>query len=118
MVLAILLSLILVGGALAIVIVNNNMQRENQTTQQAAEQRRKDDEAENERTKAEANSTLRSMCLERADKYYWEYVKLNASNTQQTDNGPVYRASQQVWDTASENKKMATDECYRQYPNT
>jgi len=118
MVLAVLLALVLVGGALAIVIVNNNMQCESQAAQQAAEQQRKDEETEKERNKNDANTALRGICLGEADKDYWEYVKLNAMSTRETDDGPVYTASQQVWDTAAENKKTATDECYRQYPNS
>jgi|GEM_PF-5108053 len=113
MILAVILAVVLVGGGLAVVIVNNNMQRD----AKAAEQKQKADEAQAAQSAAFLTTTNRNACLKQADDNYWNYVKLNATSTTQTDNGPVYKAYQNVWDTADSRKKTDTDNCYKQYPN-
>ncbi|HET9411305.1 MAG TPA: hypothetical protein VFO38_00430 [Candidatus Saccharimonadales bacterium] len=117
MALTVILAVVLVGGALAVVIVNNNMQRDTKAADQVAEQKRKTDEAQAAQSAAFLTTTNRNACLKQADDNYWNYVKLNATSTTQTDNGPVYKAYQNVWDTADSRKKTDTDNCYKQYPN-
>jgi len=62
--------------------------------------------------KANANNGLQN-CLDEAENSYWSFVKLNAESSRETDEGIVYTAQQNVWDTATTNKQKDEDSCYR-----
>jgi len=92
----------------------------NQENQAAAqEQARVEQVQKAQRDAASAKSAQESnlsFCLQQADDNYWKYVKLNATSTKETADGPVYTAYQPVWDAAENTRTTAKDECFRRYP--
>lgn len=55
------------------------------------------------------------LCIAKADENYWSYIKLNATNTKETSDGPVYTALQNVWDTADNRKQDEINNCHKLY---
>lgn len=55
-----------------------------------------------------------SVCLDDAEKQYWEYIKLNGGKPIKGKAG-AFTAPQWVWDEAEKRRKSDKDECYRRY---
>ena len=51
-------------------------------------------------------------CLKKADDYYWDYVKLNGTETK-----TAYQMPQQNWDYIDNKTQEAKELCLKQYPN-
>lgn len=109
----VIVAILIVGGIIGGIIINNRMALDRQVKLQAREEKQKA-EAESKRESEELMKTVaRNGCLQRADDYYWEYIKLNATSTKQGADGPVYTAYQATWDIAESTRKNAKDECFR-----
>lgn len=61
------------------------------------------------------NDSSRNQCLIEAEDAYNSYIKLNAIDSYEKGDETIYTADQEVWDTASEDRTTAKNECYRQY---
>lgn len=107
-------SVLLVVLAAFGIVYYNNYQADQHRKEEAAQQKKDEEDA---RTDAAFNDTLRTTCLTAADKDYEKYVEINATSSEETPDGTVYRAPQVVWDTAADRRDTAKDDCYRQYPN-
>ena len=69
-----------------------------------------------EKEKAEqaksTNDFLLNICLDEAEKNYWNYMKLNGT---EKEDGTVW-AQDKYWDRGEKNKKDEIANCYKKYP--
>lgn len=73
---------------------------------------------EQEKKDKEDRGYARDSCLAEADIKYWNYIKLNATDTKQDAEGKtIYSAAPETWDAGKLNRDTAKDDCYKQYPN-
>ena len=109
----IFLSVLLVVVALFAYAVYSNQQA---VQQQQQDIQKTETQQQQQDSKSFTDGLNRTACLNKAESDYWSFVKINSTSTEQTADGPVYYANQDVWDTASNNRENAKNECYRAYP--
>lgn len=107
------LVLILVGGGIGALVINNRMATEREAKAQEQRREEREETEQKERAQKLVEQAILDGCLQRAEEAYWSYVKLNATSTRQTPDGPVYTAYQNTWDHAETLRKNAKDECHR-----
>jgi cytochrome c biogenesis protein ResB len=115
--LSIALGVLMIGGGIGALIVNNRMIADRQIRAETVAKKEKDDAESKQRAEELVSQAVLNGCLQRAEDAYWSYVKINATSTKQTPDGPVYTAYQNTWDYADKQRQSAKDDCYKAQSN-
>lgn len=112
----IIVASLIIGGFYYVTQINKQesieRQKERDVDVKKMEIEYKKEEAKAAEEAKERNQRHYNICVQGAEREYWEYMEINGTKNENTE---TINAETRHWDTAEEKKKQDVEECFKRY---